>query len=138
MRVPSRDLAPTGKVQHLRETLEAFAKDNGLLIFEKNAFKIEWMAEHQGKCFCDWQHRACPCKTVFQDLKTFNGNCLCTLFCTEEKLKVLSRARKTVVKSPEEQKAYKEQLKQKQRSNEKLFEKLFKKKKKRSVASNQD
>lgn len=128
--MPSRELAPLGKTENLQEQLEAFAKTNSLLIFDKNRWKITWMAEHQGKCFCDWQNRSCPCKTVFQDLKTFNGNCLCGVFVTPEKLKILSKPRKTVVRTPEEKQKYKEDMKAKQRKNEKLYNKLFKKKKK--------
>lgn len=129
--MPSRDLAPQGKVEGLREKLEIFAKENELQIFEKNAFKIDWMIEHQGKCFCDWQARSCPCKNVFQDLKTFNGNCLCCVFVTPEKLKILSKPRKTVTRSSEEKKQYKEKMRAKQQANEKLFDKLFKKKKRK-------
>lgn len=128
--MPSRELAPLGKTENLQEQLEAFAKTNGLLIFDKNRWKITWMAEHHGKCFCDWQNRSCPCKTMFQDLKTFNGNCLCGVFVTPEKLKILSKPRKTVVRTPEEKQKYKEDMKAKQRKNEKLYNKLFKKKKK--------
>lgn len=128
--MPSRDLAPEGKVENLRQKLETFAKENSLLILEKNAWKIDWMAEHQGKCFCDWQNRVCPCGNVFQDLQRFNGNCLCCVFVTEAKLKVLNKPRKIVARTLEEQKAYKEKLKTKQKQNELLFNKLFKKEKK--------
>ena len=129
--MPGRDLAPKGKVEYLRERIEAFAKENSLVIFEKNAFKIDWMIEHEGRCFCDWQNRKCPCDNVFQDIAKFNGNCLCCVFATGEKAEILSKPRKIVVRTPEEMKAYKEKMKQKQADNEKLFTKLFRKKKRR-------
>ena len=128
--MPSRNLAPMGKVEHLRETLETFAKEHGLLIFEKNSFKIDWMAEHQGKCFCDWQNRTCPCQFLFEDLAKFKGNCLCAVFVTTARANILNKPRKTKVRTQEEERGYKEIMKQKQKQNLVLYDKLFKKKKK--------
>jgi len=83
--MPSRELAPKGNVEGLRKKLEDYALEHGLFIHETNAWKIEWMEEHQGRCYCDWENRFCPCQHIMEDLKTFNGVCHCALLCTKEK-----------------------------------------------------
>lgn len=121
-----RNLAPKGKVKNLRSKIEAFAKTHGLVIDKRQTRKLTWMANHKGRCYCDWEHRSCPCNNVMQDLKRFNGRCLCRLLWTKEALeKHMSKPRKRKKKkrTAEEKAADRE----KQKENERLFKKIFKK-----------
>lgn len=87
------------------------------------------MQEHQGRCFCDWEKRSCPCEHALEDLKRFNGICLCGVLCTKEKLLYYQTVRATKELSRDEKAAAKERLKSAQKANEKLFDRITKKKK---------
>jgi len=70
-----------------------------------------------------------------QDLKTFNGRCLCRLLWIKEALeKHMSKPRKHKKRkrTPEEKAADKK----KQKANERLFAKLFKEKRRKRSVSN--
>jgi len=121
-------LAPPGKAESLRPRLEEFAKNNELFLNPKVDWKIGWMEEHQGRCFCDWEKRFCPCEYALEDLERFNGICLCGVLCTKQKLLYYQKVQKA---SPSTSKklATKEERGQQQKRNEALFKKVFKKRK---------
>jgi hypothetical protein len=122
-------LAPQGAAQNLRPRLEEFAKNNELFLNPKFRWKIEWMEQHQGRCFCDWEKRFCPCEHALEDLKRFNGVCLCGVLCTKDKLLYYQTVRRAKPLSPEEKKATKERLRREQKANQELFARITKKKK---------
>ena len=127
--MPNRKLAPQGATQNLRPRLEEFAKNNGLFLNPKFAWKITWMQRHQGRCFCDWENRHCPCEHALEDLKRFNGVCLCGVLCTKDKLLYYQIARTVKPLSLEEKKTAKERLRRGQKANQELFDRITKKKK---------
>ncbi len=89
----SRDEAPLEKVVILPK-LEKYAEEHNLLIDPHYIFKIQWMEEHGGRCFCDWESdRRCPCSHCLDDLIRFNGNCMCSILITPEKLKQKEKQR---------------------------------------------
>ena len=130
-KTPSKNLAPQGKVENLHQKLEQFAKKNSLLLNPKFDWKISWMETHQGRCFCDWENRFCPCEHALEDLKRFGGICLCGVLCTKDKLLYYQTAHETKLLSPEEKKAAKERLKQQQKKNENVYQHIFKKRKRK-------
>lgn len=123
--MPSRDLAPKVKVTGLRKRIEAFAQAHGLFINEKNAWKITWMSNHEGRCYCDWQNRRCPCHMVMQDLHRFNGRCLCRVLWTKEALEKQQK----IKRKPSKKKTAADKVadRKKQKQNVELFKKLFQK-----------
>jgi hypothetical protein len=126
--MPSKDLAPQGRVPDLRKRLQEFAEKNSLFLNPKFDWKIAWMEEHEGRCFCDWENRFCPCGQALEDLKRFNGCCHCGVLCTEEKLHYYLTQKPRKKPSPEEAKERKAKLKERQKENEKVYDRLFKKK----------
>lgn len=126
--------APEGRVSHLREKLEKFAEKHNLVINEAYAWKIEWMANHEGRCACDWIHRKCPCPQIFQDLTRFKGNCLCRVFFTRERLDQLRKNPKKTKLTPLEKMQREELRARKQGRDQENWKRLsekFKKKGKR-------
>jgi hypothetical protein len=122
-------LAPQGPAQNLRPRLEEFANNNELFLNPKFDWKITWMEEHQGRCFCDWEKRSCPCEHALEDLKRFNGICLCGVLCTKEKLLYYQKTMQSPKPlTPDEKRATKERLKREQKANLKLFDSVTKKK----------
>lgn len=115
---------PEGYVPNLRRTLDDFAQKNDLVINEDFAWKIEWMASHQGRCACDPANRRCPCAHVFEDLKRFNGRCLCRVFFTPERVEQLKNAKKNPELTPLEKKQRKELREQKRKRDKDRFQKL--------------
>jgi len=111
-------------VPNLRRTLEQYAQEHGLIINEDFAWKIEWMATHQGRCACDPGNRRCPCEHVFEDLKRFNGRCLCRVFFTPERVEQLKNAKKKLELTPLEKKQRKELTKRKRKQDKESFQKL--------------
>jgi hypothetical protein len=105
-----------------------------LFLNPKFDWKIGWMEEHQGRCFCDWEKRFCPCEHALEDLKRFGGICLCGVLCTKDKLLYYQKVRKTEPASPEEKKAAKERLKLQKKKNETAYQHIFKKRKERVEA----
>ena len=127
-RIPSRELAPQRKVEHLREKLEKYASEHGLFLNPLSEPKIQWMSEHEGRCFCDWEKRLCPCQFVMEDLHRFNGICHCGVLCTKEKLEYFLAPKKPRKElTPEEKAARKQAMKEKQKQNELLLKKILKK-----------
>lgn len=116
-------------MQNLRQRLEEFAKKNEVFLNPKFDWKIEWMEAHQGRCFCDWEKRSCPCEHALEDLKRFNGICLCGVLCTKDKLLYYQTKRTAKPSSPEEKKAAKERLRRGQKANQELFDRITKKEK---------
>jgi hypothetical protein len=88
------------------------------------------MEKHQGRCFCDWENRRCPCEHALEDLKRFRGICLCGVLCTKEKLMYYQKTRKLNPLTLEEKQANKERLKQQQKKSETVFKRVFEKRKK--------
>jgi hypothetical protein len=117
-------------VENLHQKLEEFALKNGLFLNPKFDWKIEWMEAHQGRCFCDWEKRLCPCEHALEDLKRFRGICLCGVLCTKEKLVYYQKVRKLNPLTLEEKQANKERLKQQQKKSETVFKRIFEKRKK--------
>lgn len=89
------------------------------------------METHQGRCFCDWEKRFCPCEHALEDLKRFGGICLCGVLCTKDKLLYYQTVHETKLLSPEEKKAAKERLKQQQKKNENVYQHIFQKRKRK-------
>jgi hypothetical protein len=119
--------APEGKVEGLHEKLEAFAKEKGLVIWDERRWKIDWMSEHNGCCACDWTHRVCPCKEIDQDLNRFNGNCMCRVFFTPERLAEMT-AQKTKIELTPLEIGQREDMNNKRKlRDEEKFKKLAKK-----------
>lgn len=78
----------------IRPALEAKAKELGLIINIYMEHKIEWSETHSGRCMCDWEHRKCPCDEIAKDLIEYNGQCLCKVLVTEEKMKKIEKSQK--------------------------------------------
>jgi len=88
-----REDAPLEKVER-ESKVRAYAKEHGLVVDEHYLFKIRWSEEHGGRCFCDWDSdRRCPCSRVQDDLIRFNGNCMCSVLITPQKLKQKQKQR---------------------------------------------
>lgn len=70
------------------DRLEKYAEENGFVINKFAKKKIEWMRTHSivySVCFCDPINRTkCPCDHVHEDMKRFNGRCLCRLLWKPE------------------------------------------------------
>lgn len=145
----NRENAPLEKVE-IKDKVRAFAKEHGLMIDPKFEHKIQWSEEHGGRCYCDWDSdRRCPCSHCMADLKRFNGNCMCSVLITPEKLrqKEKNRNKPTWIKIADSvamknnviydlngfEREKKEQRKTKEAEAKQLLEKLIGKKKKRKV-----
>lgn len=75
----------------IRPALEARAKELGLLINPYMVHKIKWSEEHGGLCMCDWKNRTCPCDNIPKDLVEYDGQCLCKVLVTNEKMKKIEK-----------------------------------------------
>ena len=119
----SREDAPEKEVDVWSKLIE-YAKDHNLVIDYGYTHKVEWMEKHGGLCFCDWKSgRVCPCNNVMSDLNKYNGQCLCGLLCTAERLKQKEKQRKN-------KKVYvtdKEEYKRKYEEAKAMFNKILKK-----------
>ena len=119
----SRNEAPEKDVEVWPKLLK-YAEEHNFVIDYHYKHKVEWMEKHGGVCFCDWQSgRVCPCKNVMSDMNKYNGQCLCGLLCTKERLEQKEKQRKN-------KKIYvvdKEKNKQKVKKTISLFNKIFKK-----------
>ena len=74
--------------------LIAYAKEHDLAIDRKLSHKVDWMEEHNGVCFCDWESgRVCPCGNIGSDFDKYNGQCLCGLLLTHERLEMKTNNR---------------------------------------------
>ena len=81
-----RSEAPTGEYVVWPRLIE-YARLNSIEIDTGLAHKVEWMEKHKGACFCDWESgRVCPCGNIVDDFKQYNGQCLCGLLLTHERL----------------------------------------------------
>lgn len=81
-----REQAPRSPIPDLKDRVYTFAKEHGLIVNEDMLKKLNWMTDHGGRCFCDWESdRRCPCHRVFDDIAYFNGSCMCNLLHTPEK-----------------------------------------------------
>lgn len=69
---------------NLRERINAFAVKNKFVVSEYVDHKIKWSEENENRCFCDPDHRTCPCNHVYEDMVNFNGRCLCNLIWRPE------------------------------------------------------
>lgn len=144
-----RDNAPLEKVE-IEDKIRTFAKKHGLMLDTHYLFKVRWMEEHGSRCFCDWDSdRRCPCSHCLADLGRFNGNCMCSVLITPEKLrqKEKQRNRPTWIKIAGSvamknnviydlngfEREKKEQRKTKEAEAKLLLQKLMGKKKKRKV-----
>ena len=122
--MPLTSEAPTGTVEDLHEKLRNFAEEKGLVIWEKRLWKIDWMSQHQGRCACDWVHRVCPCPEIDQDLQRFNGNCMCRVFFTPERLAELTAQKIIIILTPLELKQRAELRRIRKMRDEENFKKL--------------
>lgn len=74
----NNEKAPPGKDEQLRDRLKRFAEENNLVISEYVDKKLRFSETHMGVCFCDPLNRLkCPCDNVWDDIKRYNGRCLC-------------------------------------------------------------
>lgn len=71
----------------VRPALEEKAKELDLLINPYMTHKIVWSENHEGRCMCDWMNRKCPCDNIQKDLTEYDGECLCKVLVTKEKMK---------------------------------------------------
>lgn len=125
--MPDRSLAPQELVVEFKEKVVKCAEENDLDLNPKNMFKVEWMEEHGGRCFCDpFSDRRCPCKNMLEDIKRFNGNCLCAVFMTHERLKELLSRKPPKQLTDEEKKIRKANAKIKAKLSKQLFKKIKK------------
>lgn len=91
--VLSRDKAPLGKAVVWPKLIE-YAKEHGLEIDTKLSHKVDWMEDHNGVCFCDWDSgRICPCGNIGSDFDKYNGQCLCGLLLTHKRLEMKTNNR---------------------------------------------
>lgn len=126
--MPDRNLAPQELVEGFKEKSLKFAEEHGLAVNPKNLFKVEWMQEHGGRCFCDpFSNRICPCKNMNEDIQRFNGNCLCGVFMTYKKLKEILGRKPSKQLTEEEKKNLKIRAKLKAEQSKLLFDKIIKK-----------
>lgn len=126
--MPDRNLAPQEFSEGFKEKVLKIAEENGLAINPKNMFKVGWMQEHGGRCFCDpFSDRVCPCKNMYEDIQRFKGNCLCGVFVTHEKLKEIMSRKPPKKLTEEEKKSLKEKAKLKAKQSKLLFDKISKK-----------
>ena len=70
----------------VRPALKQRAKELGLIINPGMEHKIVWSESHGGRCMCDWNNRKCPCDNIQKDLAEFNGECLCKVLVTVDKM----------------------------------------------------
>lgn len=81
-----RSDAPLGKAKIWAHLIE-YARENNIEIDTGFAHKIYWMEDHKGVCFCSWDSgRVCPCGRIDSDFKEYNGQCLCGVLLTKERL----------------------------------------------------
>jgi len=81
----------TKKVE-LKQKIQEFADKHKLIINPYAETKIEWMEKHGRRCYCEPDgSRICPCKFCLEDIKEFNGSCLCRVFVTEDKMKRIEK-----------------------------------------------
>lgn len=106
--------------------LNAYSLEHGLSIDHHYDHKVEWMEKHGGLCFCDWESgRVCPCENVMSDLNKYNGQCLCGLLCTKERLEQKEKQRK----NKKVHVVDKEKDIERAKETRSLFNKIFKNKK---------
>lgn len=74
---------------NVRDKLEKIAEEYGLLINEYALNKLKWSEQHGGRCMCDWQNRTCPCTKILNDLRQYNGCCLCKLLVTPKAMELI-------------------------------------------------
>jgi len=126
-----REQAPPSPIPDLKDRVYAFAEEHGLIVNEDMLKKLNWMTDHGGRCFCDWESdRRCPCHRVFDDIAYFNGSCMCNLLHTPEKNKRWKqrKARKPEKLTDSEIKTRKEKAKTNKKNAEEIFNKMIKKK----------
>ena len=83
-----RNNAPLGHVE-IMSKLIAYAEENNIAVDHAFDHKVKWMEEHNGVCFCDWESgRVCPCGRIDSDFDKYNGQCLCGLLLTHDRLKM--------------------------------------------------
>lgn len=81
----NNEKVPFEKCVELRDNIQKYAKKHNFVISDFVEKKIKWSETHGGRCFCDPLHRlVCPCDNVYEDMKCFNGRCLCRLFWKPE------------------------------------------------------
>lgn len=74
--------AEMNTVKKFRDYLEAYAKENGIMILDIKGWtdgKIEWMALNERKCACRPDKRKCPCPEGLVEISK-KGHCLCNVF----------------------------------------------------------
>ena len=79
----------------VRPLLEKRAKELNLVINSYMEHKIKWSEDHGGRCMCDWEHRKCPCDNISKDLVKYDGECLCKVLVTNEKMKKIKKEQRT-------------------------------------------
>lgn len=77
--------------KEIRQNISIKADELGLVINPYMEHKIIWSENHGGRCMCDWKHRKCPCSEIGQDLIKYNGQCLCGVLVTKEKLEIIDK-----------------------------------------------
>lgn len=82
----SRDEIPLKEVE-IWPTLKQYAEAHSLKIDYHFRHKVKWMEAHGAVCFCAHKsNRRCPCGHIREDLKQYNGSCLCGVLNTPEAL----------------------------------------------------
>lgn len=119
----NRDKAPLGNAV-VWPNLIAYADEHNLVIDMKLSHKVDWMEEHNGVCFCDWDSgRYCPCGNIASDFNRYNGQCLCGLLCSKERLEQKQKQRNNKKVSVVDN----ELNKKKAKETRSLFKRIFKK-----------
>jgi len=104
-----------GKDKELRNRIKEYATEHNFVISDFVNKKIKWSETHSGRCFCSpFERVKCPCDNVYEDMKKYNGRCLCRLFWkpeayekwlkTKQKQKTLSNVKVEKIKKTKEEK----------------------------------
>ena len=77
----NNEKVPCGRDKELRNRIKEYAEEHNFIVSDFVEKKIKWSQCHGGRCFCSpFERVKCPCDNVYEDMKKYNGRCLCRLF----------------------------------------------------------
>lgn len=81
----NNEKVPFEKCRGLRDRINDYAEEHDFVVSEFVEKKIKWSETHGGRCFCSpFERLTCPCDNVYEDMKLYNGRCLCRMFWKPE------------------------------------------------------